>query len=71
MKEERFNPIFPWEMKDRPRTATRVFPGDTPPATVKGKSVEAPQPDPGRRPSLDDYQFTNAYDALLFTKSDF
>lgn len=56
---QQFNPIFPWETSQKRRIATRVFPGDVSATSAKGKSVETIHAD--RRPSLDNYEFTNAY----------
>jgi hypothetical protein len=55
--ENRFSPVFPWEMRSR-GSATRVFPGDV---NDQGKPIPRPY---DRRASLDNYEFTNAYDPI-------
>jgi hypothetical protein len=60
-QKERFNPVFPWEMRGQRAAATRIFPGDQPSGDVKPAVVE-PGPRPyDRRASLEKYDFTNAY----------
>lgn len=60
--QERVNPVFPWEMRGQRQVATRVFPGDLP---AKGKDPVSEAYPTNRRPSLEKYEFSNAYLLIL------